>query len=161
VLSVLTQAPGPVRLPRVSLGRGRTVVGFVAESTTAVPVGAAVRYGGTDVGTVREARRVGGRTRLVIALHRAEVPLTTADRLRWQVAATGLEAFVAVAIAPPGAPLLGATDSLADAPTLDWADSARRGVDAFPGLVRDLKSGVTELKAEQQKAQQEKAGPRP
>ena len=127
----------PVPMPRL--------VGFI-DDTNDVEPGELLAYGGTPIAEVMSARRVGTRTRVEFRLTRPEAPLRKSDSLRRVVSPLGWSSRLAVAIGDSSAPLLAPGDSLPAARTLDWADTLGHATRALPGLVRDVRQGVDEIK---------------
>ena len=121
------------------------LVGFI-DDTNDVDPGEALAYGGVAIAEVISARRVGSRTRIEFRLTRPEAPLRKSDSLRRVVSPLGWSSRLAVAIGDTSAPLLAPGDSLPAAATLDWADTVGHATRAIPGLVRDVRRGVDEIK---------------
>jgi hypothetical protein len=134
-----------IALPRTKPDAPRPVVAFLADTVDVAP-GIRIDYAGVSIGEVTSSRRVGNLTRIEFRLTRPDVPLRTADRLRRVVSPLGFTSRLAIAPGPPDAPLFSQSDSLAAAPTLDLADTIDRATTAIPGIVRDVRRGVDEIK---------------
>jgi hypothetical protein len=123
----------------------RRLVAFIAD-TNGVARGAAITYAGISIGEVTSARRMGDLTRLDFRLTRADVPLRTGDRLRRIVSPLGFMSRLAVVGGPANAPVTHGRRLARSGADTGLADSVSRASAAIPGLVRDVRKGVDEIK---------------
>jgi hypothetical protein len=144
-LGVVAGVVAWVVLPRTHPVAPRRLVAFLAD-TNDVAIGITIHYAGVAIGEVTSSRRAGDLRRIEFRLTRADAPLRTGDRLRRIVSPLGFTSRLAIAPGPANAPLFTAEDSLAAAPTLDWSDTVDRATAAIPGLIRDARQGVDEIK---------------
>ena len=123
----------------------RALVAYLAD-TNDVASGTRIQYAGVTIGEVTSARRIDSLTRIEFRLTRTDAPLRADDRLRRVVSPLGFTSRLVIAPGRPDAPPFTPADSLAPASTLNWADTLGRATDAVPGLVRDVRRGVDEVK---------------